>query len=149
MPARNPIRAYTLLIVIILIPINTYWNVQMELVRYSGLPTTISLFFNVVFNLLTLSLLNAWVRRLWKKPLLNQGELATIYIMLSIGSACSSHGVIYCFLMLAQAVVSLPVAETANTPVASTSPLSIISLMSSSARATLKTATSSTIPLTP
>lgn len=63
----------------------------MELVRYSGLPTTISLFFNVVFNLLTLSLLNAFIRKIWKKPLFNQGELATIYIMLSVGSAIGGH----------------------------------------------------------
>ena len=54
---KTHISIYTILIATALIPINIYWNVQMELVRYSGLPTTISLFFNVVFNLLVLSLL--------------------------------------------------------------------------------------------
>ena len=79
---------YTLLIAVVLIPINIYWNVQMELVRYSGLPTTISLFFNVVFNLLVLSLFHAGMKRFWQKSLFKPGELVVIYTMLSIGSAC-------------------------------------------------------------
>jgi len=88
---KTSIFVYTLLIATVLIPINIYWNVQMELVRYSGLPTTISLFFNVVFNLLVLSLLNATVTRFLKKPLFRQEELLIIYTMLSIGSAIGGH----------------------------------------------------------
>ena len=91
MSYKNPVRAHALLIAIVLIPVNIYWIVQMELVRYSGKPTTISIFFNVVFNLLILSLLNACVRKILKRELFNQGELATIYMMLSIGSAIAGH----------------------------------------------------------
>ncbi|MBC8234267.1 hypothetical protein H8E77_32360 [bacterium] len=88
---KASVSVYTLLIGIVLIPINIYWNVQMELVRYSGLPTTISLFFNVVFNLLVLSLLNAGAKRFLKKSLFKPGELVVIYAMLSIGSAIAGH----------------------------------------------------------
>ena len=63
LPNRS-VRYRAFVVSIILIPINIYWNVQMELVRYSGLPTTISLFFNVIFNLLVLSLANIGVKRL-------------------------------------------------------------------------------------
>lgn len=88
---RKSISPHILLIAVILIPINIYWNVQMELVRYSGLPTTISLFFNVVFNLFVLSLLNAGVKRFLKKTLFKPGELVVIYTMLSIGCAIAGH----------------------------------------------------------
>ena len=42
---------WTVLIGLILIPINCYWIIQMEAVRYSGHSTTISLLFNSVFCL--------------------------------------------------------------------------------------------------
>ena len=42
---------WTVLIGLILIPINCYWIIQMEAVRYSGHSTTISLLFNSVFGL--------------------------------------------------------------------------------------------------
>jgi len=88
---RTSFSVYALLIATILIPVNVYWNVQMELVRYSGLPTTISLFFNVVFNLFVLSLINISVKRIFKKEILPQNELVVIYSMLSIGSAIAGH----------------------------------------------------------
>ena len=63
----------------------------MELVRYSGLPTTISLFFNVVFNLLVLSLLNIGIKKFLDSTLFKRGELSIIYIMLSIASGIGGH----------------------------------------------------------
>tara|TARA_B100000519_G_scaffold106195_1_gene92004 strand:- start:515 stop:2332 length:1818 start_codon:yes stop_codon:yes gene_type:complete len=63
----------------------------MELVRYSGLPTTISLFFNVIFNLLVLSLANIGIKRLFRKTLFKSGELSIIYVMLSIASGIGGH----------------------------------------------------------
>ncbi|MCS7310914.1 MAG: hypothetical protein NZ741_11905, partial [Armatimonadetes bacterium] len=41
----------SVLIGVFLVPLNAYWVVQMEVIRYSTHPTTISLFFNVVFIL--------------------------------------------------------------------------------------------------
>ena len=40
----------SILIAVILIPINCYWVIEMEVIRYSGHPVTISLFFNVIFQ---------------------------------------------------------------------------------------------------
>ena len=90
LPNRS-VRYRAFVVSIILIPINIYWNVQMELVRYSGLPTTISLFFNVIFNLLVLSLANIGVKRLFRKTLFKSGELSIIYVMLSIASGIGGH----------------------------------------------------------
>ena len=51
--AIMPNRAVTwrsVLLALLLLPINAYWVVQMEVVRYSAHPTTISLLFNTVFH---------------------------------------------------------------------------------------------------
>ncbi len=88
---KTYVSIHTILIATALIPINIYWNVQMELVRYSGLPTTISLFFNVVFNLLILSLLNIGIKRFLDRTLFKRGELSIIYIVLSIASGIGGH----------------------------------------------------------
>src|ERR687897_305522 len=77
-PVAAPLRAVTwrsLLLGLFLIPINAYWLVQMERVRYSAHPTTISLFFNVVFILLVVTLINAGVSRRWPRRALERGEL--------------------------------------------------------------------------
>ena len=54
---------------LLLIPLNAYWVVQMERVRYSAHPTTVSLFFNCIFILVVLTGLNGlvtrWGRRGW------------------------------------------------------------------------------------
>src|ERR1051326_1273102 len=57
--ARNKAVTWrSVLLCLILLPINAYWVVQMEVVRYSAHPTTISLFFNTIFILLCLTLIN-------------------------------------------------------------------------------------------
>ena len=77
---------------LLLIPLNAYWVVQMERVRYSAHPTTVSLFFNCIFILVVLTGLNAllvrWGRRGWA---FRQGELLLIYAMLCIGSCLAGH----------------------------------------------------------
>jgi len=80
-----------LILASILIPINGIWLIQMEEMRYSGHPTTASLFFNVIFWLLALILLNFLLKRLLPKLAFSQGELITIYAMLAISSAISGH----------------------------------------------------------
>src|SRR5579859_1410111 len=64
---------------LLLLPINAYWVVQMEMVRYSAHPTIISLFFNVVFILLLLTLLNRWVERFAPRFALSRAELLFLY----------------------------------------------------------------------
>jgi hypothetical protein len=93
-PAPRLARAVTwrsLLIALLLIPVNSYWIVQMERVRYSSHPTTISLFFNVVFILLVVTLLNMLVSRRFPRAALVRGELLVIYAMLAVASTPAAH----------------------------------------------------------
>ena len=87
----------------ILAPIQCYWVVMMGEVRYSGHPTTVSLFFNVIFTILVIRLLNGLVRRRFPKVALTQGEQLVVYTMLSIASALAGHDGIQ---MLAPAVAA-------------------------------------------
>src|SRR5690349_1125779 len=92
--AERPAKAVTLksvLLCLILLPINAYWVVQMEVVRYSAHPTTISLLFNTVFELLVLTLINRQVRRFSPRLALERGELLLIYTVLCIGSLVAGH----------------------------------------------------------
>ena len=71
-----------------LLPLNALWVLYMEHIGAHGpIPSTISLFFNVVFVLFFLALGNAAVGRLRPAWALSQGELIIIYIMLAIGTA--------------------------------------------------------------
>ena len=87
----------SVLLALILLPLNAYWVVQMEVVRYSAHPTTISLFFNAVFVLLVLTVLNIGVRRVAPKLALERGELLLIYSVLSIGSCACGHDMLQVF----------------------------------------------------
>ena len=52
--------------------------------QYQPIPTIISLFFNVVFILFVVSLLNRKLIKFAPGAVLTQGELITLYIMLSL-----------------------------------------------------------------
>ena len=71
--AALTVRAVT--IACLLLPLNAYWITQMAVVRYQGHPTTVSLFFNAVFILFALRVLNDGVRRLLPRLALRRGEL--------------------------------------------------------------------------
>jgi hypothetical protein len=88
---KSQVTFRALILASILIPINGIWLIQMEEMRYSGHPTTASLFFNVVFWVLLLVLLNFLLKRILPKFAFSQGELVTIYAMLAISSAISGH----------------------------------------------------------
>jgi len=83
-----------LLVSLILMPLNAYWVTRMEVVRYAGHPTTISLFFNVVFLLAVLLGLNSIVRRISRRLALTPAEMLTTYIMLALGSAVAGHDMV-------------------------------------------------------
>jgi len=74
-----------------LLPINAYWVTQMEVIRYEGHPTTVSLFYNCVFILTVLLLLNLLVKRLSPAKALHRNELIVIYVILGIGSSLAGH----------------------------------------------------------
>ena len=80
------IRWRSIMIGFLLIPINCYWIIQ-KTGLWMGPPDTLSLFYNVIFILLVLILINSILRKYLPSSALNQGELLVIYVMLSIATA--------------------------------------------------------------
>lgn len=78
----------------LLIPINAFWIIQSEVMRYAGHPTTISLFYNTIFWLCLLLVLNGLLGRLSPKAVFSRLELLTLYGMLNICSALTGHDTI-------------------------------------------------------
>jgi hypothetical protein len=76
---------------LILIPINCYWIMYTEMVWWAQFPTTMSLFFNVIFCLAVIIPINLLFRKISPKLSLDQKELLVIYIMLCMASAVASH----------------------------------------------------------
>ena len=74
---------------ILFIPLNVYWIAQLEVVRYTH-PTLVVPFFNVIFLLFIISLLNLVSEKLFRKRFLSRGELITFYVMLSLSSSIAS-----------------------------------------------------------
>ena len=72
-----------LLIALILVPINSYFLLQMELVRYT-FPTWIVPLSNVIFFLAVVMVVNHLVRQIAPRLALRHGELLVLYVMLSI-----------------------------------------------------------------
>ncbi|MCL5283918.1 MAG: hypothetical protein M1330_04315 [Armatimonadetes bacterium] len=81
----------SLLIAVILLPLNAYWVVQMEIVRYSAHPTTVSLLFNVIFIILVLTLINHSIAKRWPRAALTRPELLFLYSALAIASVLTGH----------------------------------------------------------
>lgn len=80
----------SLLITIILIPINCYWIIQLEVVRYTH-PTLIHPLSNVIFIIFVLIAIGWILRFISPKLGLSQGEILTVYVMLCIVSSMCSH----------------------------------------------------------
>ena len=88
------IRLRTLIIGLILIPVNIYWVVQKEaqagwVTAAVGPPDTLSLFYNVIFILFILLLLNSLLEKVSPRAKLSKGELVAIYAMLCISTSVS------------------------------------------------------------
>lgn len=88
-----------IIIAVMIMPLNAYWIIQMEVVWW-GFPTIITLFFNVVFILLILSCVNFLVKKYLPKWAFSQGELLTVYIMLCIATALSGYDMMQCLVSL-------------------------------------------------
>ncbi len=82
------------LLALFIMPFSSLWQVNMEVIRYSGHPSTISLFFNVVFIFAVLIGLNTLVRKVRPSWAFDPGELLTIYIMLGLSTAMDGHDMI-------------------------------------------------------
>ncbi|MGB9597726.1 MAG: DUF6785 family protein, partial [Candidatus Poribacteria bacterium] len=81
------------LIALILIPLNCYWIIQVEIVWYSGHPTCISLFQNPVFSLLFVTCISLLFRK-FRTFHLTEGELLFIYATVVMSSSVASHDLI-------------------------------------------------------
>ena len=75
----------------VLIVPNTYWILDSA---GQGYPTTISLYFNVVFCIFVLTGANLILTRVTSRFAIQQGELLTIYVMLAIASSLAGHDVL-------------------------------------------------------
>ena len=85
---KDGITLRVLLLSVVLIPLNCYWLIELEVVRYTT-PTWVVPLSNVLFSILVLTLLNVGL----KGFLLRQGELMGLYVMLSIASTLCSHDI--------------------------------------------------------
>ncbi len=88
---RHPVTLRALVLGVLLLPPNILWVQSMELAWSSGMPTMLSLFFNAVFTLTIIALLNVAVRRFAPDYALSPGELAVTYAMISLGTAIAGH----------------------------------------------------------
>ena len=79
------------LIGLLFAPINVYLVVQWETVWGTQYPTTMSIFFNAIFCLFLVTVLNLPLKKFLPKRALNQGELLTIYIVLLMAITVSGH----------------------------------------------------------
>ena len=107
---RRSVTPRAVLLGVLLLPVNAYWVICMELMRYSAHPTTLSLFFNCVFLLVVLTLLNVLVARILPRWALCQGELLLVYSMLGIGTAMCGHDL----LQILPPMLAWPVYKTSS-----------------------------------
>lgn len=93
-PVARALTVRAVVIACLILPLNAYWITQMAVVRYQGHPTTVSLFFNAVFILFVLRLINDGLRRLSPRLALQRGELIVIYAMVTLASALCGHDLV-------------------------------------------------------
>jgi len=85
------VRALT--IGLVLSGVNCYWLIMCLFWEQSH-PTVISLFFNVIFSVFVLALLNLLLKRFLPGRALSRGELLTIYVMLCMASAMGAQDMV-------------------------------------------------------
>lgn len=91
MPNPNAITFRSVLLGLLLIPVNAWWMMQVEHIRYSDNVTTSALFFNCIALLLILVGWSAVMRRVFPALALARGEMLTVYAMIVIGSNLAGH----------------------------------------------------------
>lgn len=93
---RGGLTARVLALVLVLIPLNCYWIVQVEIVRYS-FPTFAVPFYNTIVTLFALTVANLRLRRVRPAWALSPPEMITLYVMLAVASAlCSTNMLLTC-----------------------------------------------------
>ncbi len=86
------VTARILLLGTLLIFANCYWVIQVEGIWHTNHATAMSLFWNTIFFLLILVLVNIFIlKRFFPRHAFSQGELITCYAMMTIASALAGH----------------------------------------------------------
>lgn len=80
-------RWWVMLVGVALIVLNCFWIARAEGIENSGCPTCLSLFYNAVFTLLALLVVNVAIRRIRPGGEFGRGELLVIYAMVVSASA--------------------------------------------------------------
>ena len=80
-----------LIVGISLIPLNCYWLMHMEMLRYFGHATVIGLFFNVIFSTFILVAINPMLKNIRPELAFNRKDLLIVFIVLSQASAICGH----------------------------------------------------------
>ena len=84
----------SVIIGLVLIPLNNYWVLNLSYVWDSNRPTSLALLFNVIFSLIILIAVNEFLYRFSPKLVFSQTELITIYIMLCQASVFAGRDMI-------------------------------------------------------
>ena len=92
--SKAPVRIHAVFVAIFLIPMNSYWIMQMEAIHYSGHATLVALFFNTICSLLMLIFFNIPLRSFSPNLAFNRNELLTIYVMLNLSSGLVGHSML-------------------------------------------------------
>ncbi len=87
----------TLFIFVLIAPINCYFLIQMELVRYT-FPTWVVPYSNVIFILVAVLLINIFLRILKLKYTFGQGELLFLYVSLSFATTLAGCDILQAIL---------------------------------------------------
>ena len=93
---NNRISGFTtrlLIISLVILPFNTYFLLQMELVRYT-FPTWIVPLSNVIFFLALVMASNLLIRKIAPSLALRHGELLVLYVILSITTTMSAGDIL-------------------------------------------------------
>ena len=96
-PQQRVLTWRVLLLFAITAPINCYFLIQMELVRYT-FPTWVVPLSNVIFILTAVMLINAVIRLLKSSLALGQGELLFLYVTLSLATTLAGCDVLQAIL---------------------------------------------------
>lgn len=85
--SKSDITLRAVMIGIILIPANAYWITKSEVILATTHATTLSLFFNVIFMIFFLSMINMFIKKVIPRYALSSAELLTIYCMLCMATS--------------------------------------------------------------
>ncbi|MGQ9608537.1 MAG: DUF6785 family protein [bacterium] len=89
--AKSGVTLRAIVLGLLLIPANAYWIAKAEIVWATIHATVLSIFFNVIFSLFFLSVLNIGLKRFFSNFAFTPAELLTIYVILCIATSLFGH----------------------------------------------------------